>query len=184
VLNHGYKSQSLVALKANAPFSVDSDDVSGIESYDVRISRTPMRSGQRSPWTYPQTLQRTTTVPRIKIRRGQVICVGVRARDTAGNQEAWDSGDNEACIVRAVDDSSPLFERRGQVEVVRSPKHWRGRARVLHRGSRLTMRAIPRHAHVTVVSTTLPDNMRGLMWDFPGVDACFAWNSDACDTGS
>jgi hypothetical protein len=89
-----------------ARFYWESEDQSPITSYDIRVSRTPMRAPTRSEWTYPAALLGlTTTSVRLYVRPGHTVCVQARARDTAGNVEPWRSH-SYACSVRALDDSA------------------------------------------------------------------------------
>ena len=144
-----------------------SDDDSAIAEYDIRVSRTPMRSKVRAPWTYPAPLQgATATKVRLHVRPGVTLCVQARARDAAGNVEPWRSG-SWTCAVRALDDHA--LKHSGRIEVVSNRVFYNnGRARVLHQGAKMWLGGIPKGSWVGVLLTTLPNPDRTLDWRFPG----------------
>ena len=145
-----------------------SDDESSIASYDLRVSRTPMRSPKPAAWAYPETLAGVTVnTVRLHVARGYTLCVQARARDTAGNVEPWRSG-SYTCAVRALDDSD--LPRSGSIQIVHNDAFYTdGRASVLRYGARRWLGGVPKGSMVGVLLTTRPEFERVLSWRFPGL---------------
>lgn len=163
------------SLQAEAPYGTteaypeflfDAWDESGVASYDVRVSRASFLAERPGGWTRPERLQGVTAGRvRVFVQRGQVVCIQVRARDTAGNVEPWPAG-RYRCRARALDDSE--LHRSGPMEVVKNRRFWRGRARVLHPGGRLWLSGVRKSSRIGVVLTQLPGIDRDLVWKLPG----------------
>lgn len=128
--------------------------------FDVRVSRTPMRSVRRSTWTYPERQQgllpatgRAGRGPgdvrahvRLRVAQGQVLCVSARATDSSGVVGAWS---DRSCVIRFLDESR--LRGHGDLRADRGERYYQGTATHIYPGGSLVLRGVPRSASVLVL---------------------------------
>jgi hypothetical protein len=100
------------------------DNLSGVQSYDVRYQRGPTARRGFGAWVYPRGWQGTPAHSRVLngMRSGYTYCFAVRARDRAGNVTPWST---PFCTSRVLDDSA-LTPSRGWTRAKSQPGFYAG----------------------------------------------------------
>lgn len=156
-----------VMFRGSAPFLLDamgswpgSDEGAVLTSFDVRVSRTAMRSSRQAAWRRPARLQGLVITPderrtgqvqarkrlRLRLARGEIMCMSARASDSAGYVGPWT---DRICLTRFLDDRR--LARHGAVRTVRDRSIWGGAASHLDRGGSLTLRRVPQGAGIVAL---------------------------------
>jgi hypothetical protein len=116
-----------------SPFRQDGD------TYDLQLSRTPMRAAHRSAWRTVVTGS-DRSHRRLHVAPGRVLCVRARVH-RAGSTSVWSK---RQCVVQPLGDQQ--LQRRGPMRV-RPDRHFTdGHSTVLRTGGRLLLPGVRRGA--------------------------------------
>ncbi|MGH1564492.1 hypothetical protein [Mumia sp. DW29H23] len=125
-------------------FRWDADDAGiGIASYDTKLSITSQTAQRMSKrWESGRLSKPRTT---IRVPRGMVACLQVRATDRLGNRSSWL---RMPCVARS--QGHRALERRGATRILRDSRYIDGTAIQIDRGGRVVLRGVQRRSRVIV----------------------------------
>ncbi|MBZ5738993.1 hypothetical protein [Nocardioides mangrovi] len=134
-----------------APGGADQGDASGPQdrSFDIQVSRTPVRAARPRPWT-DRVDHSTDRRLRVRLAAGEITCVRVRQHGW-GATSGWSE---RRCAVRALDDRQAAAD--GPIRRVRDHRYADGRATYLPAGSALRVAKVPKRAWYGAVYTAFP----------------------------